>query len=301
MTSLRKLGGVSILLIFIFMIIALFQFQKEEDIPLLPEQSEYYFNEDWSMISLDSTKVSGAELNDSRVQKLIKETLKEGKYQKVNLPYTGKSEVDDIIVFKNILPKEFAGLALKFSSIDTMICIILDGKIIYQSYFEDDVSKRMFGYNEHLVNIPNVIQKGEIWIELTSSYPDVAATLDNIKIETRDMIMIGVIGNHITDIGCCLLIIIMTIIMFVLTLIRRYTCQPTRGELFLALIGLTTGIYYFIDTNTLSIFYNIQEAYAIQEYLVLLLPLFLTLYFERNLYIVYPRRFSILLCCVCIH
>ena len=47
-----------------------------------------------------------------------------------------------------------------------MICIILDGKIIYQSYFEDDVSKRMFGYNEHLVNIPNVIQKGEIWIEL---------------------------------------------------------------------------------------------------------------------------------------
>ncbi len=301
MTSLRKLGGVSILLIFIFMIIALFQFQKEEDIPLLPEQSEYYFNEDWSMISLDSTKVSGAELNDSRVQKLIKETLKEGKYQKVNLPYTGKSEVDDIIVFKNILPKEFAGLALKFSSIDTMICIILDGKIIYQSYFEDDVSKRMFGYNEHLVNIPNVIQKGEIWIELTSSYPDVATTLDNIKIETRDMIMIGVIGNHITDIGCCLLIIIMTIIMFVLTLIRRYTCQPTRGELFLALIGLTTGIYYFIDTNTLSIFYNIQEAYAIQEYLVLLLPLFLTLYFERNLYIVYPRRFSILLCCVCIH
>ena len=74
MTSLRKLGGVSILLIFIFMIIALFQFQKEEDIPLLPEQSEYYFNEDWSMISLDSTKVSGAELNDSRVQKLIKES-----------------------------------------------------------------------------------------------------------------------------------------------------------------------------------------------------------------------------------
>ncbi len=301
MKSLRKLGRVSILLIFIFMLIVLFQFQREEEIPLLPEQSEYYFNENWLMLSLDSTKVSGAEVSDPKVQELIKETLKEEKYQKVSLPYTGKSEVGDIIVFKNTLPKEFAGLALKFSSIDTMICVILDGKIIYQSYFEDDISKRMFGYDEHLVNIPNVIQEGEIWIELTSPYPDVAATLDNIKIETRGMIMIGVIGNHITDIGCCLLIIIMAIIMFVLTLIRRYTCQPTRGELFLALIGLTTGIYYFIDTDTLNLFYNIQEAYAIQEYLVLLLPLFLTLYFERNLYIVYPRRFSVLLCCVCIY
>ena len=32
-----------------------------------------------------------------------------------------------------------------------------------------------------------------------------------------------------------------------------------------------------------------------QEYLVLLFPLFLTLYFERSLHAIYPRRFSILM------
>ena len=38
-----------------------------------------------------------------------------------------------------------------------------------------------------------------------------------------------------------------------------------------------------------------QEAYETQEYLVLLIPLFLAMYFEKNLQTMFPRRFSLLL------
>ena len=41
-----------------------------------------------------------------------------------------------------------------------------------------------------------------------------------------------------------------------------------------------------------------QEAYLIQEYLMLVLPLFLVLYFERNFRSIYPHRFNRLLCAV---
>lgn len=69
----------------------------------------------------------------------------------------------------------------------------------------------------------------------------------------------------------------------------------------MGLTGLAAGIYCFIETDTLSLFYDIQAAYEMQEYLVLLIPLFLTLYYGRNLQERYPRRFSALLWCVSIN
>ena len=47
MKNLRKLAGISIFLILIFMVIALFQSQKEREISVIPEQIEYYFDMDW--------------------------------------------------------------------------------------------------------------------------------------------------------------------------------------------------------------------------------------------------------------
>lgn len=64
-------------------------------------------------------------------------------------------------------------------------------------------------------------------------------TLEDVKIESRDMVIIGFMVGNIADIICCLLIMIMTIIMFVLALIRRYTHQPARGELFWAWWGFS--------------------------------------------------------------
>ena len=98
--------------------------------------------------------------------------------------------------------------------------MVLDGEVIYQyGTLDDEVHEKWSRTKENFVNIPDIYQNGEIWIELTSSRPDMAAALSDIKVETKNTIVIGVVENNITDIVCCLLIIIMAIIMFVLELI----------------------------------------------------------------------------------
>lgn len=294
--NLQKLAGITVLLIFVFMIMALVQFQDEEESSLLPEQLEYYYNDDWYMVLLEDMGTAETELEShDNAYERMEAALAKGKYQTVELPYTDSLGSADIVAFQNILPPNCAGLTMNFSSANTSVRVILDGEVIYQYAFSNEDGPEDI---ENFINIPNVISEGNIWIELTPSSPNAACSLGNVIIETRDVAVIGLVGNSIADIGCCLLIIIMAIIMFVLALIRRHTNQPSRGELFLGLAGLSAGIYCFIGTNTLSIFYDIQEAYAMQEYLVLLTPLFLALYFDRNLHTAFPRRFTALLWCV---
>ena len=298
MKSLRKTAGITVILILVFMVIALFQYQTKEDAIMFPDQIEFYMNEEWSMVSLDGMALSGEPEHD-RIGELVEAAMKAGDYEQVNLPFAGMNDSEDAIVFLNLLPAECAGLTMNFSSADAHVCVFLNGEMVYQYEPEtEEMTGIRPGSYEHFVDIPKNFTGGEVWIELVSPYPDAAATLGGVMIETRDVMVIGVFGNSIADIGCCLLIIIMAIIMFVLVLIRWYTQQPSRGEIFLGLTGLAAGIYCFIGTDTLSIFYNVQEAYEMQEYLVLLLPLFLILYFERNLHTKYPRRFSVLLCIV---
>lgn len=298
MKNLRKLAGICIFFILVFMVIALFQFERKgenESISLLPDQIEYHFNEDWIMVSVDHAKLSETELSDhEKLRELIEKELAGETYKKVTLPYTGESKVLELIVFQNVLPEDYAGLTLNFTSTNSMVRVVLDGKVIYEYGFEKEFGQSP-GDNNNFVNLPNVFTEGELWIELLSPSENAAAALGDIKIETRDTVVIGVVNNNIADIGCCLLIVFMAIIMFILAIIRQYTRQPARGEVFLGLTGLAAGIYCFIGTDTLNIFYNVQEAYEMQEYLVLLLPLFLTLYFDRNLHTVYPHRFSVLL------
>lgn len=114
-----------------------------------------------------------------------------------------------------------------------------------------------------------------------------------------DTIVIGMAGNNLVDIACCLLIVISAIILFVLALIRWCTRQQSRGGIFLGLFGLTAGVYCFVSTDTVSLFLDMQGIQVLQEYLMLMLPLFLTLYFERNLGSMFPRRFAWLLCIAC--
>ncbi len=297
MKNLRKLAGVLILFVLVFMVLALFQFQqKEEEMSILPEKIEHYLSEVWTMISLKGTELSRTEMQTyDKIEKMAEMAEKSGDCRQVTLPYQGESGTGAVVIFKTILPKEYAGLTINFSSVDTAVCVFLDGELIYQ--FEPD--GEIQGKNENFVDVPQSFSKGELWIVQTSAHINAAASLDVVKVESRDMVLIGVMGNNIADIGCCLLIMLMSIIMLVLALIRLYTRQPARGEMFLGLAGFAAGIYCFIGTDTLSIFYDVQEAYEMQEYLVLLLPLLLALYFDRNLHTVYPRRFSVLLWGVC--
>lgn len=117
--------------------------------------------------------------------------------------------------------------------------------------------------------------------------------------DTGDTLVIGMAGSNLADIACCLLIVVSAIILFVLALVRWCTRQQSRGGIFLGLFGLTAGVYCFVGTDTLNLFLDMQGARVLQEYLMLMMPLFLTLYFERNLGDMFPRRFAWLMCIVC--
>ena len=299
MKPLQKLTGISIFLIFIFMIIALFQYQSEgeEDIALLPNQFEIYYNEHWNLSFCDSANLPQTESeNILNLSKFLQKTSKDKTSPEISLPYTKDSATADILIFQNTLPIDYTGLNLNFTTTNSNLIVVLDDTVIYQYEFKDSKSnKRITEQNEHYIDIPNTIKNGTIWILLMPSSQNVPVSLGEMKIESRDMVVIGVVGNNISDIACCLIIFLMAIILFVLALIRKYTNHPVRGEFFLGLTGFASGIYCFIGTDTLNLFYDMQNAYETQEYLVLLIPLFLTLYFERNLHTIYPRRFSVLL------
>lgn len=114
-----------------------------------------------------------------------------------------------------------------------------------------------------------------------------------------EVLVIGMSGSNLVEIVCCLLIVISAIILFVLALIRWCTRQQSRGGIFLGLFGLTAGVYCFVGTDTVNLFLDMQGVWVLQEYLMLMMLLFLTLYFERNLGSMFPRRFAWLLCIVC--
>ena len=106
MKNLRKLAGICIFFILVFMVIALFQFERKgenESISLLPDQIEYHFNEDWIMVSVDHAKLSETELSDhEKLRELIEKELAGETYKKVTLPNTGESKALELIVFKNV-------------------------------------------------------------------------------------------------------------------------------------------------------------------------------------------------------
>lgn len=299
----QKLSAVSVLFILVFMVIALLQYKGEDEFSLLPEQYEFNCNEGWTVAVFDGGKVAGADFgNYETIQNLFNHAAEKRKYQDVTLPYKNQNGPGEAVILKNTIMQNYEGLTMNFESSNASVHIFLDGKMVYHHDSEADTAPgKQPGNTENLLVLPNSIEEGELWIALEPARTDKATSIGEVKIETRDKLVIGVVVNNVADICCCMLIIIMATIMFVLALIRKYTHQPSRGELFLGLVELASGIYCFINTDTLSIFYDVQEAYEMQEYLVLLFLMFLALYFERNLHSVYPRRFTVLLWFVCIN
>lgn len=268
---------------------------QEEETSGVLNHVEFYYNDDWTVISLDAAKTSDTDFKDYHALKmLVENAISKGDYQKKNLPYSEKHKKGDTLIFTNILQQDYAGFILDFSFTGANVRVFLDGEPLYQYEASDTGLEETPENNEHFFNIPADFQTGELFITLTVTHPNKAA-LSDVKIKTHDMMLIGVVGNDIADISCCLLMVIMAIILFVLALIRRYTGQPNRGELVLGITALSSGFYYFIETDTLSIFYDFQNAYIIGDYLSLMLPLFLALYFKKILQMKYPHRFRILL------
>ena len=274
MKSIRNFSKITIVLVAVFMVIALFRYQEYDDTPLVPEQLEYYFDEGWLMYSSYSAEKVA-----------------------VTLPYSGKIQASETIIFENTLSEEYADLTLKFSAENAAVRVLLDGEVLYPQEPQEDT-----GEGQYYVYIPDITEddaaERQLCIELTVLEQEREILLGGMIAEINSTFVVGLVGSNLTDIVCCLLIVITAMIMFVLAMIRWYTSQPSRGELYLGLFGLTAGVYSFIGTYTLNLFFDMSEAYVIQEYLMLMLPLFLALYFEQNLRSLYPRRFAALLCVV---
>lgn len=274
MKHIQKLTGMTVFLVVFLMVIAYFSHPKDEEMPILSNQVEQYFNDGWLMVSPD---------NEEKLE--------------VNLPYSRSDYDSDTIMFQHKLPEEYAGLMMHFSSQNADVRVLLDGEVLYQ--------KESSGINtisEHYIKIPYTVQDGEKWgelcIELTIQEHNRETVLGNIMVEVGNTTIIGLVGMNLADIVCCLLLVITAMILFVLALIRWYTSQSKRGELHLGLFGLVAGIHCFIGTDTFFLFFDMPQVYVIEEYLMVMLPLFLTLYFEQNLGDIYPRRFAWLLCVV---
>lgn len=199
MKNLRKLSGVMIFLILGFMVIALIQYQSEEDMSLLPDQFEIYLNENWTMALLDVPELSALrEEDDEKMQEAIESAVEEAEYRETELPYSGEGNTPDLVVFKNVISQEYAGLTLGFSTSDSAVRVVLDGEEIYRHGISGDgASWHATGYYENLVTLPQMFEKGELQIELIPSFPDAALSFDNVKLESRDVVVIGLVGNNI--------------------------------------------------------------------------------------------------------
>jgi len=132
-------SGISIFFILIFMVAELLHPRQEEAVSFLPDQFEYYYNENWKLVSLNGMEEAWNDPDShDRIMKLTKGALEAGEYREVTLPYAGKSRSDDVMVFINTLPGEYAGLTLSFSSLGARVRVALNGEVIYEHEPEYD-------------------------------------------------------------------------------------------------------------------------------------------------------------------
>lgn len=275
MKSFRKTIKVIIAVIVVLMLCSLLTHHPDGDSPALHEHVEYSINEGWQMAFPDGS---------ANVE--------------IDLPYAEKVLDSDTIVFQNVLPEEFAGMTMMFSCENADVRVIFDGEVIFQKKSADTgLDSRQY------VTIPDTWQEDQAWgelcMELTVVNRDREIVFGDITVGAGDEMIIRLLGRNLADVICCLLILFSAVIMFVFALIRWYTNQQSWNGLFLGMFALTTGIYCFIGTDILNLFIDMQGIHVLKEYLMLLMPLFLALFFERNLGNVYPRRFAALLLVVC--
>lgn len=206
MRYIRKIAGITVLLVMGFMTVALFQDQAGGDTALMTNQIGYHWNESWQM------SASGG-----------------GGQAEVDLPFSGRLPAGETVVFQNTLPEEYAGLTMNFTCENAEVRVLLDGREIYrQASGEAGVD------GEHCVGMPNTVPegdaRGEVCLELTVLDGNRDTVLESIVMEANGAVVIGLSGSNLADIACCLLILVTAVIMLVLAMLRWYTRQPGRGK-----------------------------------------------------------------------
>ncbi len=98
MKKLQIVTGITAAFIFLFMVIALFQYKGEKETSVLPDQIEYYLDENWRKVSLDGEDMLWQEQeSQSGRREFVKAALENGECQEVKLPYSEKSEASGTV------------------------------------------------------------------------------------------------------------------------------------------------------------------------------------------------------------
>lgn len=242
---------------------------------------------------VDDMTLSKGEIYDYNTNWIM--LYEDGTSKKIEtLPYSGKSEPNELIVIENVIPKEYQGLTLSFLSADKTLKVFLDDEVIYEFGTRD---KRAFGHTPgsvyNFIDIPNDFEEGRIRIEITSAYDDFAASIGTMTIAKRDISILHLIERNLISIICDVIILFSGVIFAFLSVMQRRTKQSTNGIEYLSIFCIAACAYYSIETKALHILYGNQTLYSVLIFLILMVfPMFVVLYYEQNLSVKYRRLFA---------
>ena len=217
------------------------------------------------------------------------------------LPYTGKSSRDELLVLEHTIPETYFGKTLAFLSADQILEVWMDGTRVYQ-FGTGDV--RSFGHTPgsvyNFIDIPHTMKEGKIQIRITSPYPDCASRISIMQLGERDVLILKLLKNNLFHIFCNLLILVTGLVFFLLFLIQTAFHQEQGGMQYLCGYCIVSSLYYFVETKVLHIFYGNQTFYSVLVFLCLMMmPFFIGLYYANSMLGVYCRRWKVFLGLVC--
>lgn len=234
----------------------------------------YDFNEGWTVIWEDGT---------------VKKD--------VELPYHGKSEKNQMVTMENTIPEEFYGKTIYFLSADKTVRAYIDGEVIYEFGINDE---RAFGHTpgsvEVFIDIPEDTGEGHLRIEMESAYNDYASILTEISVADKDTAILKLFKDRIFNIIWSIAVFIVCIVLNILFVVQKATNQKSFGVHYLAFFCGNSCIYFFIETRILTVFYGNQTLYSIWTFIILMImPVYLFMYYEKNMPDEYKKRFRIML------
>ncbi len=222
-------------------------------------------------------------------------------YEIEELPYLGKSKPGEIIVFENVIPKEYSGKTMSFLSADKTLKVWIDGELIYTFGVEDE---RSFGHTPgsvvNFIDIPENLTEGKISMEMASPYPDYAARVTAVTVGERDVLILTLLKDNMFNIACNLIIVVCGIIFLLLSVIHKLSKQKTDGVQYLCGYCVVAALYYCVETKILHIFYGNQTFYSVLVFLcIMMIPFFIALYYANGIFSEYRLRWKLLLGLIC--
>ncbi len=203
----------------------------------------------------------------------------------VSLPYTDTSDAYETVVMENTIPKEFAGLTMRFLTADKQFRVLVDGEEIYQFGMHD---VRSFGHTAgsvmNFVDIPQTLGAGQIRIEMSSPYRNYASYINTIEVGRRDIVILRMITSSMPKMACNMVILFASLILGSGGILCVVSKRQTGGLAYLSPFCFVSFLYFSIETKVLNIMYGNQTLYSVLFFLCLMLmPILLQLYIERTL------------------